>query len=314
VDNNNNINFSNLPFIAEMHAFKNFLYDIKNFLDLPITIGNTQLTFWSIIYFLLLLFLLFYVTSKLRKWVVYKVLSRSKIDIGVRIAVGTIIRYIVLVIGIIVILQFAGINLSAITILAGALGVGIGFGLQNITNNFVSGIIILFERPIKVGDRIEMGDISGDVVNISMRSTTIVTNDNISIIVPNSDFISSKVINWSHTDRNIRFNIPISVAYKENPETVKKLLLEVVSENKGILKEPKPDVLFKAFGDSSLDFNLRVWTREYINRPGILKSQIYFAVFEKFKEHGIEIPFPQRDLNIKNAEFFLRSSSNKIQS
>ena len=295
-------------------AFKNFINDIKDFLNIPITIGNTQITLWSIVYFLLLLFLLFYVTSKLRKWVVYKLLSKSKIDIGIRIAVGTIIRYIVLIIGIIVILQSAGINLSAITVLAGAVGVGIGFGLQNITNNFVSGIIILFERPIKVGDRIEMGDVSGDVIRISMRSTTIVTNDNISIIVPNSDFISSKVINWSHTDRNIRFNIPIGVSYKEDPQIIKKLLLEVAAENKGILDKPKPDVLFKNFGDSSLDFNLRIWTREFINRPNVLKSQIYYSVFEKFKEHGIEIPFPQRDLHIKNTEFSVRSPSNKIQS
>jgi small-conductance mechanosensitive channel len=291
-----------------VHTFSDFINAIKKVLDIPIHLGNTQVTLWSVLYFLILIFLLFYITSKLRKWVVYSLLSKSKIDVGVRIAVGTIIRYIVLVIGIVIFLQSAGINLSAVTVLAGALGVGIGFGLQNITNNFVSGIIILFERPIKVGDRIELGDVSGDVVTISMRSTTIVTNDNISIIVPNSDFISSKVINWSHTDRNIRFNFPIGVSYNEDPQNVKKLLLEVVAENKGILKEPKPDVLFKGFGDSSLDFNLRVWTREYINRPNVLRSQIYYAVFEKFKEHGIEIPFPQRDLHIKNTEFKIQSS------
>ena len=271
-----------------MQAFKNFIVDIKDFLNIPINLGNTQVTLWSIVYFFILLFLLFYITSKLRKWVVYSLLSKSKIDIGVRIAVGTIVRYIVLIIGIIVILQSAGINLSAITVLAGAIGVGIGFGLQNITNNFVSGIIILFERPIKVGDRIEMGDVSGDVVRISMRSTTIVTNDNISIIVPNSDFISSKVINWSHTDRNIRFNFPIGVSYNEDPQNIRMLLLEVVKENTGVLHEPEPDVLFEGYGDSSLNFNLRVWTREYINRPDVLKSQIYYAVFEKNTEFKIQ--------------------------
>jgi small-conductance mechanosensitive channel len=289
-------------------SFNDFVNKIKDVLDIPIQFGGIQITLWSVVYFLLLIFLLFYITAKLRKWVVYSLLSNSKIDIGIRIAVGTIIRYIVLIIGIIVLLQSAGINLSAITVLAGALGVGIGFGLQNITNNFVSGIIILFERPIKVGDRIELGEVSGDVVNISMRSTTIVTNDNISIIVPNSDFISSKVINWSHTDRNIRFNFPIGVSYNEDPQKVKKLLLEVAAQNKGVLNEPQPEVLFKGFGDSSLDFNLRVWTREYINRPYVLRSQIYYAVFEKFKEHGIEIPFPQRDLHIKNTEFKIQSS------
>ncbi len=288
---------------------KELINNIKDFLNLPITqVGTTELTLWSVLYFLILIFLLFYLTAKVRKWVVYKLFAKSKIDLGVRVAVGTILRYIVLVIGFIIVLQTIGLDLSAVTVLAGALGVGIGFGLQNITNNFVSGIIILFERPIKVGDRIEVGDVSGDVINISMRSTTIVTNDNISIIVPNSDFISSKVINWSHTDRNIRFNIPVGVSYNEDPEVIRKLLIEVADENKGILQQPKPDVLFREYGDSALVFILRIWTREYINRPEILKSQIYYAAFRKFKEHNIEIPFPQRDLHIKNEELKIKTS------
>ena len=283
--------------------------NIKEFLNLPITqIGTTELTLWSIVYFLLLVFLLFYLTAKIKKWVVYKLLANSKIELGVRIAVGTILRYIVLVIGFIIVLQTIGLDLSAVTVLAGALGVGIGFGLQNITNNFVSGIIILFERPIKVGDRIEVGNVSGDVISISMRSTTIITNDNISIIVPNSDFISSKVINWSHNDRNIRFNISVGVSYNEDPEMIRKILLEVADENEGILRHPQPDVLFEEYADSALVFNLRVWTGEYINKPDVLKSQIYYATFKKFKEHDIEIPFPQRDLHIKNEEIKIKTS------
>jgi small-conductance mechanosensitive channel len=141
-----------------------------------------------------------------------------------------------------------------------------------------------------------------------MRSTTVVTNDNISIIVPNSDFINSKVINWSHTDRNVRFNISFGVSYNEDPKIIKQVLLQVADENEAVLKQPQPDVLFKDYGDSSLNFNLRVWTREYINRPGVLKSQLYYAAFDKFKEKGIEIPFPQRDLHIKNTEFKVTSS------
>lgn len=289
---------------------KETLNNIKDILNIPITqIGTTELTLWTVVYFIILLFLLYYLTGKIRKWVVYRVFAKSKIDLGVRIAVGSIIRYIVLAIGLIILLQTIGIDLSALTILAGALGLGIGFGLQNITNNFVSGIIILFERPIKVGDRIEVGDVSGDVVSISMRSTTIITNDNISIIVPNSDFISSKVINWSHNDRNIRFNIPIGVSYKEKPEIIRKILLEIADENKGVLKEPKPSVLFKEYGESSLVFNLRIWTKEYINRPNVLKSQIYFEMFKKFEENHIEIPFPQRDLHIKNEEIKVKTTS-----
>jgi small-conductance mechanosensitive channel len=207
-----------------------------------------------------------------------------------------------------IILQTVGIDLSTITVLAGALGVGIGFGLQNITNNFVSGIIILFERPIKVNDRIEVGNITGDVVRISMRATTIVTNDNISVIVPNSEFISSKVINWSHNDRNVRFNIPVGVSYNEDPKKVKELLLSVANDNDAVLKEPLPDVIFSEFGDSSLNFVLRVWTSTLIQAPKVLKSQLYFEILRRFREVGIQIPFPQRDLHIKNEELNIKTT------
>jgi small-conductance mechanosensitive channel len=292
-----------------LDALKNIFIQIKHFLDLPIAeIGKTHLTLWSIIYLILLIFILLFVTAKLKRWVVYKLLEKSKIELGVRIAVGTIVRYLILILGFVIIMQTEGIDLSALTILAGALGVGIGFGLQNVTNNFVSGIIILFERPIKVGDRIEVGDVFGDVVNISMRSTTVITNDNIAIIVPNSDFISSKVINWSYNDRNVRFNIPIGVSYKEDPENVKKILLEIAADIEGVLKRPAPEVLFSEMGDSSINFVLRVWTDEYINKPLILKSLLYFEIFKRFKKAGIEIPFPQRDLHIKNTDFKIQTS------
>ena len=156
-----------------MKDLQKILLDIKSFLDVHLfEIGTTSITLWSFIYFLFLTWLLFFFTNKLKNWIVYRVLSNSKTELGVRLAVGTIIRYFILVLGLIIVMQTVGINLSTLTILAGALGVGIGFGLQNITNNFVSGIIILFERPIKVGDRIQVGDVNGDVVSISMRSTT----------------------------------------------------------------------------------------------------------------------------------------------
>nr|WKN36582.1 mechanosensitive ion channel [Tunicatimonas sp. TK19036] len=256
----------------------------------------------DIILFFFSIILLVYFSGKFRKLLVNQILSRYNLDIGIRQSIGTIVRYILLVLGFTIIIQSAGIDLSSLTVLAGALGVGLGFGLQNIANNFISGLIILFERPIKVGDRIEVGDVTGDVVNISARATTIITNDNISIIVPNSEFISSRVTNWSHHDRLVRFRFPVGVSYMEDPEEVKKLLMEVMGEHPGILKNPAPDVWFDEFGDSSLNFNLMVWTSQYVQRPRALKSQLYYSVFKKFKEHGIEIPFPQRDLHIRSGE------------
>ena len=275
---------------------------IISLLNVPlVTFGDSTLTIWIIMYLLIILVLLVYVTSKLKNLIIHRLLAKSNIEVGVRVAVASLVRYIILFIGFIVILQTAGINLSSITVLFGALGVGIGFGLQNITNNFVSGLIILIERPIKVGDRIEVSGITGDVVNISMRATTIITNDNISIIIPNSEFVSSTVINWSHTDRNVRFNFAVGVAYREDPQNIKRLLLQVANENDGVLKQPPPDVLFDEYADSAMVFNLRVWTREYTDRPNILKSQLYYEIHKKFNENGVEIPFPQRDIYIKES-------------
>jgi len=274
---------------------------VKKYSTSPIfTFGDNPVTAWMILYFLLLIFFLFFGTAKLKRWFIYKLLGRTSLDLGVRHAMGTIFRYILIVIGFLLILEFLGVDLSGFTIVLSALGVGIGFGLQNVTNNFISGIIILFERPIKLGDRIEVSNVTGDIVKISMRSTTVLTNDNIAIIVPNSDFISTTVVNWSHNDRNVRFNIPVGVSYKSDPESVRKILLEVAEKNEGVLKDPEPDVLLNDYGDNSINFTLRVWTSTYITRPNLLKSQLYFSIFEMFKKHSIEIPFPQRDIHVKN--------------
>lgn len=262
-------------------------------------LGDTPFSVKSLFFVIISLVLLSYLTAKLKKLLVEKIFPKYKLDIGVSMAIATIVRYVLVLLGVFIIFQTPGINLSALMLLFGALGIGIGFGLQNITNNLISGVIILFERPVKVGDRVEVDDIVGKVDRISGRATTIITNDNIAVIVPNSDFINQRVINWSHNDRIVRFNFPVGVSYKEDPKKIKTLLLEVAKENPGVLHYPKSDVLFDQFGDSSLDFTLRVWTDQYSDTPQVLKSQIYFAIFEKFKEHGIEIPYPQRDLHLK---------------
>jgi len=280
-----------------------FFSQLLGYLNIPLfVLGKSQFTLWSIVYIIILLTLLFYLTAKMRAWIVGALRSKKNIDVGVSEATGSIVRYVVISIGFLMILQSAGVDLSAITVLAGALGIGVGFGLQNITSNFVSGIIILFERPIKVGDRIEVNNILGDVVNISPRATTIVSNDNISIIVPNSEFISSTVINWSHTDRLVRYRIPVGVSYDSDPEVVRDILLEAAAEHPGVLKTPETQVLLEEFADSALVFMLSVWTNTFTERPLILRSELNYIIFKKLKAHGIEIPFPQRDLHIRSGE------------
>ncbi len=259
--------------------------------------------------------LLIYITGKLKTIFVKQILVKYTTDIGVSQSIGTIVQYLIIVFGAFIIIQNIGINLGSLNVLAGALGVGIGFGLQNIANNFISGLIILFERPIKVGDRIEVGSISGDVIKVAPRATTLTTNDNISIIIPNSEFINKQVINWSHNDRSVRLHIPVGVSYNEDPSQIRSILEEVAGQHTSVLKHPAPQVLFVAYGDSSLNFDLLIWTSHYISRPIILRSELYYAIFEKFKEHNIEIPFPQRDIHVRSGldEFKTKSSPNTTE-
>ncbi|MGA7826870.1 MAG: mechanosensitive ion channel domain-containing protein [Geobacteraceae bacterium] len=284
-----------------METFWNVLEKVKSFLSFSLfKMGHIELTFWTLIYLVVLIYLLFYLSEKLKILVADKILARRNIDIGVRQAMATILRYVIIAIGFIIILQTAGIDLTALNVLAGAVGIGVGFGLQNIASNFISGLIILFERPIKIGDRIEVGNVEGDVVQIKGRSTTVVTNDNIAIIVPNSNFITQNVVNWSLHGKSVRFKVPVGVSYKSDVRLVEKLLLEAADENPDVLKAPPPAVRFMEFGDSALLFELRVWSTSLVQKKGLLISSLNFSIIEKFRENGIEIPFPQRDLYLRS--------------
>ena len=181
-------------------------------------LGDSPFTTKTFLLLVLSLFLLFYLSSKIRTLLVKKIFPRYNLDIGISQSIATIMRYLLIIIGLIIIFQTTGIDLSAIGILVGALGVGIGFGLQSITNNFISGIIILFERPIKIGDRVEIENLAGNIVKISARATTIITNNNIAVIVPNSDFINKQVINWSHNNNQVRLNFPVGVSLTRTPK------------------------------------------------------------------------------------------------
>ncbi len=285
-----------------MERLSNLWGRLRSVLDFPLLrLGETNLTLGLLIYLIVLFVLLFYLSEKIRQWVDRRLLVRTALQPGVRQAAGSILRYALVVIGFLVILQTAGIDLTTLTILAGAVGIGIGFGLQNIVSNFISGLIILFERPIKIGDRIEVGEIEGDVVAIRARSTTVLTNDNIAIIVPNSKFIAENVVNWSHTDPKVRFKIPVTVAYGSDLRLVEQLLLEVAGENSDVLDNPEPAVRFLKFGDNGLEFELRAWSAKLLHRKGRLVSALNFAIYDKFKTHDIEVPFPQRDIRIHSS-------------
>ncbi len=263
-----------------------------------IVLGESSITVWFILLNIGFLFAFFFIVTKIKGWMIIRLERNPDANISNWRAVITLSYYVVLVIGLIALLQSTGLDLSLFTVFTGAIGIGIGFGMQTIFSNFISGIIILLEKPIKIGDRVEVGDVSGNVQNISVRATTIVTNDDVSIIVPNSDFISEQVINWSHTGRNVRANISVSVAYDSDPEMIQKLLLEVADKEPSILKYPAPAVRLAEFGESGLKFTLLVWTSEYSDRIGALKSLLNFSVLKSFRKMNVQFPFPQRDVHL----------------
>jgi small-conductance mechanosensitive channel len=195
----------------------------------------------------------------------------------------------------------AGLDLQKFTIIAGALGVGIGFGLQNIVNNFVSGLILLFERPVKVGDTINIDDQWGTITRIGMRSTVFETLDRSEIIVPNSDLISQKVTNWTFTSNISRIVLTVGVAYGSSLDKVLEILMRVAKEHPDILNDPEASAIFTGFGESSIDFELRVWIADIGKRLKV-KSEMGQAVDRYFREEGITIPFPQRDLHLRSIE------------
>ncbi len=237
-------------------------------------------------------------TRYIQKGVDRRFFDKARLDEGVRNSFRTLLGYIGLVVGITTAIAVLGINLASLAIVAGALSVGIGFGLQSIVNNFVSGLILLFERPIKVGDWIVVSSGEGIVKRISVRSTEIETWDRSSIIVPNSELISSAVTNWTHKDKFNRVVLPIGVSYNEDPDQVLQTLNQVMADNKRVVRVPAPSIYFKGFGDSSLDFEMRVFIKD-INDRIIVQNELRIATFNAFKQAGIEIPFPQRDLHVK---------------
>ena len=252
-------------------------------------IPGTPFTLGKLGVLAVLLAVLFYVNRRFTRWVVDSLLARRHLDIGVQTAVGTLVRYAVATIGVIVILEAVGIDLSAFAVLAGAVGVGLGFGLQNVTSNFVSGLIILIERPIKVGDRVEIGSISGEVRRIGARATTIVTEANIAVIVPNSQFISELVTNWSHTGKLTAFVVRVRVGWHSDAELVRRLLLEAAADHPHVLGDPAPEVELVDLRNG-LQFVLQVWSNQYLQNEARLKSELNFAIREKLRDRGIEAP------------------------
>ena len=265
-----------------------------------ITVGTVSFSLVGIATGIVIFFVGYFITRGFQGWLDGSVLARGKVDAGLRNSIRTAVGYAGIALAALVGISAAGIDLSNLALVAGALSLGIGFGLQNIVSNFVSGLILLAERPFKAGDLTVAGAVTGTVKRISVRATEIETFQRQTVILPNSELINAAVGNWTHKNKLGRVEIKVGVAYGTDPRKVHALLLDIARSHPMVLKNPEPFVFFANFGESSLDFEIRLFLADIMNGLGV-QNEIRFSIVEAFEREGIEIPFPQRDVNIKGA-------------
>ena len=282
---------------------------IQSVFSHQIKLGDSTLTLNGILQMLAAVMLVLVAERYLRRIIRRRVLAHTHLEPGLQYAISRFVGYCFIAVGFFFAFKVVNLDLSSLAVVIGGLGIGIGFGLRNIVSNFVSGLIILAERPIAIGHRVEVGGVAGQIVKISLRSTVVVTNDNITIIVPNSDFITHPVTNWSYSDPKVRLRLPVGVAYGTNVEKLQRVLMEIAAENPAVLEDPAPMVRFLEFGDSSLNFELAVWTIDMAHRPTRFRSDLFFAIERKLRENHIEIPFPQRDLHLRSGKITLETGT-----
>ena len=276
------------------------IWNYLKYLNHPFNFGRITISVVSLIQGLLVLLFAFALSRFLASIIERRLERRAHIDPGLRYTISRLIKYLFVTIGILLFLRLAlDLDLTSIAVVFTALSVGIGFGLQYIAADIASGFILLFERPIRVGDRITIGEDEGDVHSINLRTTTVFTNDRIAIIVPNSRLVSQRVINWSYGDPRARIAIPVSVAADSDIDLVTQTLQQAAEGVDKVLTEPPPKVQFLSFGEYSLDFRLLVWTREPNRHPQI-KSDINYRIARLFRERKIDIPYPVQELRLRS--------------
>jgi small-conductance mechanosensitive channel len=266
------------------------------FLQLRWKVGATEISIEGLALFLSVLVSAILVSRLLRFILTEEIFPRIALPRGVPGAVDVLSRYGIMLLGFFIALAAADVDLSKVTLLISALGVGIGFGLQNVVNNFVSGLILVFEHPVQVGDSVEVGTIFGEVRKIGFRASVLRTPDGADVIVPNSELIGSRVINWSLFDRLRRISISVSAGYGTDPDRVIEILVGVARKHPAVLANPAPFAIFDRFGESALNFTLLCWS--FVDTFFIARSELTIAINNAFKEAGIEIPFPQQDVHV----------------
>ena len=271
-----------------MEALSPYMPDLARLNIVLFRLGDARVTVFALVKLIILLALLVAFTGRFTRFIDRHLGLRPSFDAGTRLAVVKIVHYTLIIVGTMVILQTFGIKITAFAVLAGAIGVGVGFGLQQIISNFISGVIIMFERPIKVGDRIELGPLEGNVTEIGMRRTTVVTSDNIAILVPNSRFITDNVVNVRYHSNRVRVRLSVNVASAADPGLVENALLEAARSHPEVLSDPAPAVRLLALqAAGAMSFELQVWNSSRVDARDSLVSDLNFAIREKLMKQGI---------------------------
>ena len=265
-----------------------------------VSFGEIEITPAILLTATLIILIAYGISRLLQRMLRRGVFERIRLNEGSQSAICRLLHIIIMCIGVFIAIEYTGINLTTLAAVSAVLLVGIGLGLQNITHNFISGLILLFERPVQEGDFVEVGGVQGSVQAVNAYSTKVETLDKVTIIVPNSHFLSENVINWSYQDSKVRIHVSVGVSYGSDVELVAEALREVGRAHPEVLSDPEPQIQFLSFGDSSLNFDLLVWivdpTRQYF-----VVSDLNFAIVQAFRERDITIPFPQRDLHVRSA-------------
>jgi small-conductance mechanosensitive channel len=275
--------------------------ELKALANYPLLeLGPAALTVAVILKSVFLFWILFLIAGQVTSFLQERIISKTDIDPSLSFAMTRFLKFFLFSLGVLIVLDTAGVNLSTLTVFGGALGIGLGFGLQNIASNLVSGMILLLDRSIKQGDVITVGDSYGWVVKLGARYIVVRTRDGVEKLIPNANLIASEITNWSHSDRAVRLHVKVCVSYKADPFKVRELLLHTADSHDRVLKYPQPTVLFVNFGENGMDFELRVWINDPQEGIESVRSAMRFEIWKIFNAHGIEIPFPQRDLHIKS--------------
>ncbi len=282
-------------------AYDDLAGAIKGLLTLGFNLGSQRISLGLVIISAAILYGSFLASSLIQKLLMDQVLAKRRVETGVRVSIARLVHYVLIFVGFVVALLALGFEFTKLTIILSALGVGIGFGLQGVVNNFVSGLILLFERPVRVGDYIELGGKWAEIKNIGLRATTVQTFDQADVIIPNADLVTNQVTNWTLSNRLVRISIPVGVAYGSDVPLVMEKLMACARTSSKVAETPEPQVLFLSFGESSLDFELRVWVPRAEERLTV-KSELHQEIDRSFRDAKIEIAFPQRDLHLRSLD------------